>query len=544
MLIKFFRNGQGGGSGPVDYLIEREVVAYDQNRNTVRDEHGDVMLFAREPLPEVMRGDAERMRALIDACPHQWTYRAGVLAFTGEDAPSPYQQRHVMDAFEDLAFAGLEADQRDMLWVRHTHEGRVELHFVTPRMELVSGRSLNIAPPGYQKHYDALRDVLNKEHGWSDPLAPERARETVSLIESIRRGEARELIQDWINERIVTGEIHNRQTMTVALEAAGFDLPRAGKNYITVRDPETDERWRLKGELFREDWTRENTLERALERQAREPSRTGSRLDAVPIEELRDRLQRSLEARAGYNRDRYPQLHGREPEALERSHGDDRGRSERLEPNGPAVLPDRERGRDTADHSELRGELVLGRPDDRPRPEREPLADGLAAQPDHKRPGADLGRKQTPPHQVPNRQDDNTLPSAHPRTLNQDDNEPVHTFDNRQSFPAGTRASQLHREIDERLRTCDRAIRGAGETLDRHDHQPASGFGRIAEIANRITGYLHERLAHLRAAFQRDHSGRDGRSVRDAGASRSGAGDASTRDRVNTPSPASGRGRS
>ena len=118
MLIKFFRNGQGGGSGPVDYLVERDVVAYDQNRNAIRDERderGDVMLFAREPLPEVLRGDADRMRALIDACPHQWTYRAGVIAFTAEDAPNDGQQRQVMDDFERLAFAGLDADQRDIL---------------------------------------------------------------------------------------------------------------------------------------------------------------------------------------------------------------------------------------------------------------------------------------------------------------------------------------------------------------------------------------------------------------------------------------------
>lgn len=52
-----------------------------------------------------------------------------------------------------------------MLWVRRTHKGRVELHFVTPRMELVSGSSLYIAPPGYQRDYNALRDALNKEHG-------------------------------------------------------------------------------------------------------------------------------------------------------------------------------------------------------------------------------------------------------------------------------------------------------------------------------------------------------------------------------------------
>lgn len=542
MLIKFFRNGQGGGSGPVDYLIEREVVAYDQNRNAIRDEHGDVMLFARDPLPEIMRGDAERMRSLIDACPHQWTYRAGVLAFTAEEAPSPDQQRQVMDAFEDLAFAGLEADQRDMLWVRHTHEGRVELHFVTPRMELVSGRSLNIAPPGYQKHYDALRDVLNKEHGWNDPLAPERAREAVSLIESVRRGEARELIHDWIVERIETGEIRDRSTMTAALQAAGFDLPRAGKNYITVRDPETDERWRLKGELFREDWTRENTLERALERKAGEPSRSGSRLDAIPAEELRDRLQRSLEARSDYNRSRYSHVHGREPEAIERSTRHDRGRTDPASPDGAAVRPDHERHRIPGDRFEPHRELVLGERDDRPRPASEPLADGLAGESDAKRIGADLGRKPPSPDHLPIREDQNTLPSDHSGRLNQDDNEPTHAFDNRKPFAAGARAFGLYREIDERLGALDRSIRGAGETLDRHDRQPARGFGRIAEIAHRVTGFLHERMAHLRAAFQRDSAGRTATGVRDAGTGRASPGNAPARDRVNTsPEPSRNR---
>ncbi|WP_237368557.1 hypothetical protein [Rhizobium sp. SL42] len=64
--------------------------------------------------------------------------------------------------------------------------------------------------------------------------------------------------------------IHDRPSITAVLTAAGFDLPRAGKNYITVRDPETEERSRLKGDLFREDWTRENILsERLKDRLAR-----------------------------------------------------------------------------------------------------------------------------------------------------------------------------------------------------------------------------------------------------------------------------------
>ncbi|MQB38830.1 hypothetical protein DXT97_18790 [Agrobacterium tumefaciens] len=540
MLIKFFRNGQGGGSGPVDYLVERDVVAYDQNRNAIRDERGDVMLFAREPLPEVLRGDADRMRALIDACPHQWTYRAGVIAFTAEDAPSPAQQRQVMDAFENLAFAGLEADQRDMLWVRHTHEGRVELHFVTPRMELASGRSLNIAPPGYQKHYDALRDVLNKEHGWNDPMAPERARETVSLIESVRRGDARELIHDWIVQRIETGGICDRPNMTEALTAAGFDLPRTGKNYITVRDPETDERWRLKGDLFREDWTRENTLERALERSSGEPSRSGSRLDAIAPDELRDRLERSLEARASYNRDRYPQLHGREPTALERGTGDDRGGREPASVDGAAVLPDHGRG-GLSDHPvELHRELVLGGSDDRPRPERQPLAIGLADQPDRQRQSPHLGRQPPSTDHLPGRDRQNPMPEDRPGRLTDDRNH--QTTDARDPVAAGTRIAGLRRDVDERLAERNRAVRGAGKTLDRHDRKPASGFGRIAEIAHRVTGYLHERLARLRQSFQRQGLNRVDGSIRPAGASRSDAGGGRAADVTGRPiAPGHGR---
>lgn len=511
MLIKFFRNGQGGGAAPVDYLIAREVVAYDQNRNAIRDERGDVMLFSREPLPEIVQGDAARMRNLIDACPHQWTYRAGVIAFTAEDAPTPDQQRHVMDRFEELAFAGLDADQRDILWVRHTHEGRVELHFVTPRMELESGCSLNIAPPGYQKHYDHLRDVLNKEHGWNDPLAPERSRETVSLIESVRRGEAREIIHDWILERIETGEIHDRQSMTAALQAAGFEIPRAGKNYLTVHDPDSDERWRLKGELFREAWTRENTFERALERTAIQRSRAGGRLDAARIEELRERLQRSIEGRAQYHRTRYASIHDREPTAIERSLGSDRTEHRSSASDGSTLLSYHERVH-AFDHSdEFRRELVLGGADDRPRAEREPLANGVSDQPDLQRQNPHMGRPAAASDQLSERQAPDVLLADRGEGIGYDRHETDGQWSSRTAFTAGNRIADIRRRIGESIRALTRTIQSTGETLDRTDRRAVTGLGRISEIAGRITGIVSERLSQLRDAFQRDDAGQFGR---------------------------------
>jgi hypothetical protein len=109
MLIKFFRNGKGAGVGPVGYLVADKVLAYDDNRDLIRDADGQPMTVTREPLPEVLRGNPDRTEALIDASRHQWTYRAGVISFAATDAPTEDQQAEVMDGFERLAFAGLEA---------------------------------------------------------------------------------------------------------------------------------------------------------------------------------------------------------------------------------------------------------------------------------------------------------------------------------------------------------------------------------------------------------------------------------------------------
>lgn len=55
---------------------------------------------------------------------------------------------------------------------------------MTPRMELVSGRALNIAPPGWEGSYSKLRDALNLSHGWARPNDPARARD-LGLINTL-----------------------------------------------------------------------------------------------------------------------------------------------------------------------------------------------------------------------------------------------------------------------------------------------------------------------------------------------------------------------
>ena len=229
MLIKFFRNGKGAGSGPVGYLVADKVLAYDDNRDLIRDADGQPMTVTREPLPEVLRGNPDRTEALIDASRHQWTYRAGVISFAAKDAPTEEQQAEVMDQFERLAFAGLDPTQYDVLWVRHTHEDRVELHFCTPRLELTSGRSLNIAPPGYEKAFDSLRDVMNQRHGWADPMELARVQEVRDTIETPTRAQGRDELHAWLQDQISVGLITDRASMVDALADAGFDCLASAK---------------------------------------------------------------------------------------------------------------------------------------------------------------------------------------------------------------------------------------------------------------------------------------------------------------------------
>lgn len=305
MLIKFFPNGKGGGAGPVEYLTARTVLAYDDNRDLIRDASGHPMTVTREPLPEVLRGDPQGMIDLIDACPHQWSYRAGVVSFAREDAPTEEQQQKVIGRFEEIAFAGLNADRYACLWVRHTHEDRVELHFCTPRMELHDGRSLNIAPPGYERAFDSLRDLMNKTHGWADPMDAERVAEVKPVAEAPHRAEGRDGIQSWIRDQISMGLITDRTGMIDALTDAGFEVPRAGKNYLTVKDPGTEERWRLKGEIFHENWKADTTAERETERGHGEDQVRERRLDRHSIAELQDRFETHCQRRAAYHRERY-----------------------------------------------------------------------------------------------------------------------------------------------------------------------------------------------------------------------------------------------
>ena len=462
MLIKFFRNGKGVGAGPVGYLVADNVLAYDDNRDLIRDADGQPMTVTREPLPEVLRGNPDRTEALIDANCHQWTYRTGVISFAAEDGPTEEQQAEVMDHFEHLAFAGLEPEQYDVLWVRHTHEDRIELHFCTPRLELTSGRSLNIAPPGYEKAFDSLWDVMNQRYGWADPMELERVQEVCDTIETPTRAQGRDELHAWLQDQISVGLITGRASMLDALTDAGFDIPCAGKAYLTARDPDTGERWRLKGEIFHENW-QADPAEREAERGAGHDPAGLRRLDGIATGELQDRFEHHCDQRAAYNRDRYPHLSATEQELADdlalADHGDVLG-GDRLDDGRELVLD--------PDAGEL-GTDGFG-----PDADRQGGWDLAGAGPDQ-----DTAEDLHAGRQVSDmRQDRGELDDDTPDSL-------------------GTRLARLRRAIGDGLRGLSKGIERVRGTLDEEDAEPDGWIGRLRVGAHSIASGVRGCVARL-----------------------------------------------
>ena len=122
MLMKSFRTAPEKATSPAAILCAR----------IIREE-------THAP-PQVLRGDPAMTRALVDSIERDGNFTSGVLSWHPEEKISEEQEEEVMNAFERVAFAGLEADQRNILWVRHTHAGHHELHFLIPRLELPAAR--------------------------------------------------------------------------------------------------------------------------------------------------------------------------------------------------------------------------------------------------------------------------------------------------------------------------------------------------------------------------------------------------------------------
>jgi hypothetical protein len=103
----------------------------------------------------------------------------------------------------------------------------------------------------------------------------------------------RQAIAEQLDHEALAGTISNRADVIKFLKNQGFIVPREGLNYLTIVRPDTGERVRLKGNIFREHFC------------LRDLQRAPTRSDPAQLLVLDKRLERLVEKRANYHRTRY-----------------------------------------------------------------------------------------------------------------------------------------------------------------------------------------------------------------------------------------------
>ena len=232
MLVKFFKNKNGGSAAGIDYLLNKRV------------EQGTANL---------LKGNATVTRKILRSLTKKQKLCIGCLSFEEKDIDLDTKQK-IIDEFEMLLL-GRYKERFNILWVQHVDKGRLELNFAIPKIDIESSMVFN---PYYDKVdrplIDTRQNYVNLKFGFTDPKDPAKAHMLQGSKKELK------LIKDYIElEKILTDKFINqeftcRDDILNALKSSDIDITRIGKDYILVKLPNSKKAKRFKGDMFSEEF--------------------------------------------------------------------------------------------------------------------------------------------------------------------------------------------------------------------------------------------------------------------------------------------------
>lgn len=239
MVVKFFSNKKGGSSKAINYLLnERE------QQGTAR----------------VLQGDPELTRQIINNIKFKQKTTVGCLSFEEKNI-SEDMKYQLMKDFENHLLPGME-NRFNILWVEHTDKGRLELNFVIPKIDLETQKSLN---PYYHKadlpRVEKWQDLQNLKYDYSSPKDPSKER-NVEINSHIKKfNKSYEELNETIQELATQGHIQNREQLIELLKNSGIEVTRSGKDYISVKLPDSKKARKFKGGVYEQQFTSTREIE-------------------------------------------------------------------------------------------------------------------------------------------------------------------------------------------------------------------------------------------------------------------------------------------
>lgn len=245
MVVKFFANKKGGSSKAIDYLLnEREA------QGTAR----------------VLQGDPQLTRKIINEIKFKQKTTVGCLSFEEKNI-SEEMKHQLIEDFERMLIPGLDKSRYNILWVEHTDKGRLELNFVIPKIELETQKSLN---PYYHKadlpRVEKWQDLQNLKYEFSNPKDPSKARTLQTNSKEVGLSKDYEQLDKLLHNLTEQGQINNREQLIELLQSNQIEVTRKGKDYLSIKLPDSKKAKKFKGGLYSEQFTSIGAIEDISER--------------------------------------------------------------------------------------------------------------------------------------------------------------------------------------------------------------------------------------------------------------------------------------
>jgi len=303
MYIKFTKHGKGSPRKATEYLLNE------------LDSKGE-----KRPHIEILRGDAQTFVALTEGLDFDYRYTSAIIAWSKEDDPTPEQIQETLDAFEKHAFGGLNPTRYHMNAVLHiAQDGSKHVHILVPRVDLATGKSLNIAPPGHTGYFDKLRNYLNEKHCWSKPDDIALLKTAASLPDHVHaqraaakqidftgktRDEKKELLTEIVRQRISAGVINDKKGVVSTLAEFGV-ITRNNSKTVSVLLAGEIQALRMKGELYKDGFDFDSYAKARAGAEANLAASRKHEINPKRLARLNQRLQKASDARARIFADKY-----------------------------------------------------------------------------------------------------------------------------------------------------------------------------------------------------------------------------------------------
>ena len=287
MLVKFLPTYTGGGLGSINYLLNERKAA---------------------GTAKVVKGDENLTRAIIKRVSFRQKTCFGVLSFEEKhDFLTEEQKLKIIKDFERALLGDYMLERTNRLWVEHSDKnGRLELNFLIPKIDLITGKSFNPYLAKFDQHrIDLIKRIINDEYNLSSPDDPAKEQMISASKKNIGHYKNLEELDKKLHELVREGYIKNRDHMIELLNQSGIEVTRSTKKSITVVLPNQKTKNRLKGGIYDANFTGAQGLGELSQSSSRRIKEFHNRDTQAECERNRRKLEELVEKRDRFNKRKF-----------------------------------------------------------------------------------------------------------------------------------------------------------------------------------------------------------------------------------------------